>query len=310
MTREHLRLGMVGLVTLDYTYSVSSHPGRETQVPMLATATVVGGMIGRAALAVARLGSPVAVFATCGSDEVAAELKRTLAAEAVTCTWVESEGPSQRSVVISSLDDGSRSIIWKPQPFATPDVRDRVASFLDGLDVVLLDSTDPVLSALTGELCRQRGITTILDTSSGRPWTADLLAHIDHVLASHKYTSKVVDGGGERAARTLIDPRRNTVFAVTEAGEGGVWVSSAAPSTVSRWPAFEVNVVDSCGAGDVFHGVYAWGIARRLDVADALHVASCAAALSTTALGNAALPSFEELMAALPPALATKVSGD
>jgi len=48
---------------------------------------------------------------------------------------------------------------------------------------------------------------------------------------------------------------------------------------------FDVPVVDTTGAGDVFHGAFAVAITDGLGVEDSVAFASAAAALSCTALG-------------------------
>ena len=53
-----------------------------------------------------------------------------------------------------------------------------------------------------------------------------------------------------------------------------------------RFRAPRVRVVDSTGAGDVFHGAFAAGVAQGLPLARNLARASRAGALACTALGG------------------------
>jgi sugar/nucleoside kinase (ribokinase family) len=62
-------------------------------------------------------------------------------------------------------------------------------------------------------------------------------------------------------------------------------------------PAFPVEAVDTTGAGDVFHGALAYGVARGLARAETLRLASMAAALSVQkAGGRASIPALAEVM--------------
>ena len=74
------------------------------------------------------------------------------------------------------------------------------------------------------------------------------------------------------------------------------WLRSRAAPTASRWlengvghhqPAYPVNAIDTTGAGDVFHGAYAFAIGARLEAADAMSFAAAAAALKCTRAGRA-----------------------
>jgi sulfofructose kinase len=57
-------------------------------------------------------------------------------------------------------------------------------------------------------------------------------------------------------------------------------------------------VVDTTGAGDVFHGAYVLAIGAGLDVQDAMAFASAAAALKCTRSGGrAGIPSINDCLA-------------
>ena len=61
-------------------------------------------------------------------------------------------------------------------------------------------------------------------------------------------------------------------------------------------PAFSVNVVDTTGCGDVFHGAYTLAITRGMNAMESARFASAAAALCATKLGGrAGIPTSAEL---------------
>ncbi len=61
---------------------------------------------------------------------------------------------------------------------------------------------------------------------------------------------------------------------------------------------FEVPVVSTLGAGDVFHGALLAGLARGLDLGAAMTLANAAAALSCRALdGRSAIPRWDDAAA-------------
>ena len=53
--------------------------------------------------------------------------------------------------------------------------------------------------------------------------------------------------------------------------------------------------MDSNGAGDTFHGAYAWAVATGRAPAECFEVASWAAGLKLTRPGNAGIPTLDEL---------------
>ena len=96
------------------------------------------------------------------------------------------------------------------------------------------------------------------------------------------------------AARLLLDLGARVVV-VTE-GEHGCWC--AGPDGDLYVPAFQVQPVDTTGAGDVFHGAFALAHARDWDLRRALRFAAAVAALKCRALGGrAGIPTFDQAMA-------------
>ncbi len=152
-----------------------------------------------------------------------------LAAEGVECTWVAYDQPSQHSAVILARGDATRTIIWLPQPMADARMIERLPDFLEGVDVALLDSTDEALATAALDECEKRGVTTVIDTGSGRPWTGGLLSRVDHVIAPEKYALKVTGHPAERAAVELWGDSCRVVFGVTQGPRGGVFTTGREP---------------------------------------------------------------------------------
>jgi sugar/nucleoside kinase (ribokinase family) len=85
---------------------------------------------------------------------------------------------------------------------------------------------------------------------------------------------------------------------VTRGEQGSLGRAGSRP--LVEQPAFRVDAVDTTGCGDVYHGAFAVGLARGLDLAGCMRLASGAAALKCRALGGrAALPTAAELDAFL-----------
>jgi sulfofructose kinase len=71
---------------------------------------------------------------------------------------------------------------------------------------------------------------------------------------------------------------------VTLGAEGGLYLDEGC---ARRFEARPVNVVDTTGAGDVFHGAFAAGLSRGWTLEESIDLACRAAALCCTALGGA-----------------------
>jgi sulfofructose kinase len=85
------------------------------------------------------------------------------------------------------------------------------------------------------------------------------------------------------------------VAAVTRGEHGILWSDNAG---LHEQSSFSVDVVDTTGAGDVFHGAYTLALAEQQSVADAMRFGSAVAALKCTHQGGrAGIPTRAEVNA-------------
>ena len=288
-------IAMIGMATVDYLYVLDDHPQADSVNRALDYQTAVGGSAGRGAIAARRLGGETKLLAACGTGVHAEVLRTELAAEGVACTWVAYDQPSQHSAVIVAREAATRMIVWLPQPMADARMIAHLPAFLEGVDVALLDATDEALATAALHECEKRAITTVIDTGSGRPWTRSLLGRVDHVIAPETFVQKETGHSAERAVVELWDDSCRVVFAVTQGPRGGVFTTGREHERLQRWEAVPVAGVDSCGAGDTFHGAYAWAVARGLSPAECFAAASWSAGLKVSRLGNEGIPTLEQL---------------
>ncbi len=291
-------IAVIGMATVDYLYVVGEHPQADSVTRALEHQTVTGGLAGRGAIAARRLGGTVKLLATCGTGEHARALRAELDAEGVECTWVAYDQPSQHSAVIVAREGATRTIVWLPQPMADARALEQLPAFLDGVDVALLDATDEALATAALDECDARGITTVIDTGSGRPWTRGLLGRVDHVIAPEKFAERETGLAAGEAACALWGDACRAVFGVTQGPRGGVFTTGSEPERLARWEAAPVTPLDTCGAGDTFHGAYAWALANGLPPAECFDLAAWSAASKITRLGNAGIPTLGELESA------------
>jgi ribokinase len=85
---------------------------------------------------------------------------------------------------------------------------------------------------------------------------------------------------------------------VVTSGKHGSWTASDGDTFAT--PAFDVPVVDTTGAGDVFHGGFLYGLLQDWDLPTVARFAAATAALKCRKLGGrAGIPSLSEVMSFL-----------
>ena len=87
---------------------------------------------------------------------------------------------------------------------------------------------------------------------------------------------------------------RPQFVAVTQGSRGGFLYDG---SEFSRYACYPVDVIDSCGAGDVFHGAFLGGVLHGMDIKTCARFASAVSAIKCTRTGGrAGIPDFDTVM--------------
>lgn len=129
------------------------------------------------------------------------------------------------------------------------------------------------------------GVVADLERDPGPPFD-ELLTLVDHLIISARFARELT-GMDEpaQAGEKLLTHDRQAV--VVTCGAAGCWYLGGASGEGARHcPAFPVEVVDTTGCGDVFHGAYASALARGENLPQRVVFASAAAALKATRRGG------------------------
>jgi len=304
----------VGLTVADLVADLPGplEPGMKQFVPSLRTA--FGGPATTAAAAAARLGAEVRLVAPVGDDARAEELRAALAAAGVaTDGLVTRTGVATATSLVLVTPDGERTIV-NATPDALrgplgPDAAATLRAAAASSDAVLADVRWPAAAALALSAARTAGRPAVLDLDrapagelglvSGLVRAASHVAAsrdgLDDLLAAHAPGVRV---GADPAAAlsALRSLTEGATVAVTLGRDGAAWLDE--DGVVRRAAAPEVDVVETLGAGDVWHGAFAAAVAAGRPVPDAVGDANAAAALRCTRRGGwATLPDAAEVAA-------------
>ncbi|WP_456866508.1 sugar kinase [Bradyrhizobium sp. USDA 4503] len=257
--------------------------------------TLGGGMAANAAVAVARLGASVAFWGRAGDDAAGHEMRSAFAAEGVD---VENFRlfPDGRSSVSGIIVDssGERQIVNFRGLF--PEAADWLPlEAVARASSVLADPRWVEGAATLFREARARGIPTVLDGDMADAEVFErLLPLTDHAIFSEPALASFA-GSAKDESLAALARFGCSVIAVTR-GEGGVsWYENG---QLHRHAAYAVDVVDTTGAGDVFHGAYALAIGVGLDVRNAMAFSAATAAMKCRhAGGRNGIPTINDCLA-------------
>jgi sulfofructose kinase len=290
------RIICLGLSALDQIWQVGKpFVGGSEKIRASEYATTGGGMAANAAVAVARLGGQPSFWGRAGDDPAGHEMREGLSRGGIDVSHFRLF-PGGRSSVSGVIVDasGERQIV---------NFRGRFPAEADWLPLGEVAGAAAVIAdprwvegavALFSEARRLR-IPTILDADMAeRDVFERLLPLTDHAIFSEPALKNFV-GTANDAALESVTRFDGRVVAVTRGSEG---VSFIEDGQLHQLPAFAVDAIDTTGAGDVFHGAYAYAIGGGLAVGEAMSFASAAAALKCSrAGGRAAIPVIDDCLA-------------
>jgi ribokinase len=285
----------VGCCAWDCTSVVSEFPRLDAKVESVDFCQQGGGPAATAAVTLSRLGAKASFVGKVGDDHWGQMIAKGLDEEGVGTEGliVEQGRSSPISSVIVEKGTGRRTIIFNRgtvTPFGDDEL-DR-ESVLSG-KILLVDSLHPEAAYAAARLAREHGMTVVLDTGGFKPQAAALL-HVANVIIAPQYFSEGFDPGTSLGdiVRYLLECGAEMVV-MTQGAQGGLCYSSAGEHV---YPGFRVEVVDTTGAGDVFHGAFAFGLLKKWSLEKTAAFASATAALKCTRLGGrTGIPSSERV---------------
>jgi ribokinase len=129
-----------------------------------------------------------------------------------------------------------------------------------------------------------------------RPGIIEIARASDYVVASEQFARDIDPRweDDENAFMGQLDLLGLATVTVTLGPRGSV---TFLDGKVLRIPGFEVEVADTTGAGDVFHGGFIFGLLKGWHITDTIRLASALAALKCTRIGGrAGIPSLDQTL--------------
>jgi sulfofructose kinase len=293
---NHCDVFCVGFACYDLVFTVDHHPAPNEKARASAFLGCGGGTAANAAVAAAQLGATTAFTGYLGNDIYGDQHLAELHTAGVDTRLVVRGAEATSISAIFVKPDGARSIV---------NYRERIASRLTPADVpftqvqpkaILFDGHQPALALAIADWAQAQGIPTVLDADTINDGNRELVHRCTIVAASEHFAQAFTGADSPQAGMAVLAHCAPAVV-VTLGERGLIWQRGAETGAL---PAFQVEVVDTTGAGDAFHGALATGVARGMAWETMLRFASAAGALCCTKHGaRVGMPTLAEVQALL-----------
>ncbi|MBI5528958.1 MAG: sugar kinase [Deltaproteobacteria bacterium] len=277
-----MRVAGIGQCSLDYLGVVGRYPEADEKAELCEWVEDGGGPAGTAVVTLARLGVPCAFFGVVGDDEAGRKVRSGFEVDGVDVRGLKIRRGETSQVAFIAIDksSGTRTIFWRRPTGTELRPSEIPKDFPKGFDFVHLDGLMREVSIFAAKKARAAGVPVMLDAGRQRPWTLEIARHCDYVVGSEQFAldlglrseiAKKVLSLGVKACTITLGSRGSITFTKND---------------FFKTPAFKVDVVDTTGAGDVFHGAHIYGLLKKWDLRKVVRFASAVAALKCIKIGG------------------------
>ncbi len=253
-----------------------------------------GGPAFNAAYVCAKWGLPVHLLSRIGKDMYGGVVKGLMDEIGIQRDFLIETDKTHTpySYIFPNPETGTRTLFNRPEVFCEADLR-----FPD-IDLALIhsDGHDPDMSLKAFD--RYPDSLRLIDAGTCRDAVMRVAARVDYLVCStvfaEKYAGrKIRTDDPEGCAEVLrkIEGINGKQAVVTLGGDGMLFRDGG---HIFRMPAYPVQAVDTTGAGDIFHGAFAYGLRQGMELKDILKISAVAAGISVTTMGGqTSIPSLE-----------------
>jgi ribokinase len=291
------RIVVVGSINMDLVTQAPRFAGPGETILGERFVTVPGGKGANQAVAAARLGATVALVGATGNDTFGRQLRQGLAAERIDLTHVAQLDDCASGTASITIAGGENQIVVVPAANAqvTPAQVEQAHTLIACADSVLVQMEIPLETVeATLQLGHRLGVPVILNPAPARKLPLEWLKLARYVTPNQHELSMLLGLDPTDDFRALMQ-RAPCPVVLTRGAEGAWYREQGEPIHQS---AFQVDVIDSTGAGDTFNAALAVFLHEGLPTA--VRKACAAAALSVAKFGaQGGMPQLSEVDALL-----------
>ncbi|MGG0410985.1 ribokinase [Peribacillus simplex] len=276
-----IRIAVVGSSSMDLVVTSAKRPISGETVLGESFITVPGGKGANQAVAAARLGAEVSMVGCVGDDVYGEIILENLKKNHVNTKYVEPVTGSASGTAHITLSEGDNSIIVVKgaNDFITPEYVQKAKKVIEESDIVMVQQEIPEETVeYLAELCNTLQKRLLLNPAPARKLSEAVIQQASF-LTPNEHEFEILFNGRDRTK--VLTEYPNKLF-ITE-GKNGVRYFDGHEEKVI--PSFEVEAVDTTGAGDTFNAAFAVAVAEGKSFDECLLFANRAASISVTKLG-------------------------
>jgi sulfofructose kinase len=291
----------MGLNSVDFLVLVPEYPASNSKLRIRRFEKSGGGQVATALVALSRWGTRTKYIGKVGGNELGQYALESIhqAGVEVSSVTVESQASNQFATIIVDGKSGDRTILWdRDDRLKYHDGELRKEDVCSG-KILHLDGHDIRAALQCARWAREEHIPVIIDVDKVESLTPELIKDIDFVVTGSRFPT-LFTGISDREKALLELQKHISGFLCTTLGSEGAM--ALVEGEILYVKGFKMDVVDTTGAGDVFHAGFVYGLLHNWDLEKILQFANAVAALKCRELGGRkGIPTLREVQEFLNP---------
>jgi sulfofructose kinase len=275
----------MGLNSVDFLVLLPEYPASNSKMRIRRFEKSGGGQVATALVALSRWGTRTKYIGKVGGDELgqyALESIRQTGVE-VSSVTIESQASNQFATIIVDGTSGDRTILWDRDDRLMYHEGELRKEVICSGKILLLDGHDIRAALQCARWAREEHIPVVLDVDKVEPLTPQLIKEIDFVVTGSRFPMLFTGISDREKAFLKLQKHIPGFLCATLGSEGAM---ALVEGEILYMKGFKIDVVDTTGAGDVFHAGFIYGLLQNWDLEKILQFANAVAALKCRELGG------------------------
>lgn len=285
---------VVGSINVDMVFTSQVRPKAGETVLGDEFSIIPGGKGANQAVAASKLGAESYMIGCVGNDSNGEFSINNLTNMNVSTDCIETTNEATTGVanIVVAENDNSIIVIAGSNYKITKNTIDKYKDIILSADIVLLQLEIPIdIVEYAAEVCKKNNVSVLLNPAPAIELKKSLIENVTYITPN-EHELKIILGKHDNIDE-IIRKYPNKLI-VTMGAKGVKYFDGIDMKLI---PSYDVEVIDTTGAGDTFCGGLAAALVRGDNIEDAIKFANKAAALSITKLGaQSGMPTLKQLL--------------
>lgn len=283
----------IGACVFDTLYNVPTYPKEDTKMRAVSSKVSGGGPTATGLVAAQKLGIDTAYIGVLSDDNGGKYLESDFKKYGVDTSLIEVKKGyrSFASVLWLCEDNATRTCVFDKGDLPPLKLNDEQKNAVADSQMLMVDGNEMDAAVEAAQIARNNNIKVLYDCGGLYDGVERLLALTDIMIPSEEFAlGHTGCKTAEEAARSFYKTYSPEIVVITQGKRGGIIYDG---ESITSYPIYPAEVIDSNGSGDVFHGAFAAGVVRGYDYLKCCHFASAVSAIKCMGIGaRESVPDF------------------